>query len=197
MNINSSEQNIENAFSVAKTTYVNLSKLFSALDNVSIENGFVNIIKDQKSFLRWKSDNDPFGWLINSFIKLYQGSDIPKKIEESQSDEIRNNEFIYAIDFNLEESPILKIAKFSFDIAEWTNSPNVSDHWVYYWPLKTDNLTEFDFIEEGKYTKSTPKNKTIADKFRKLNYAKFKNISLINITSENFIENIFDEFKSM
>ena len=191
MNMNSHEQNIENAFSVVKTTYVNLSKLFSAIDSVCIDNGFINIIKDQKSFLRWKSDNDPFGWLINSFIKLYQGNDFPKQIEESQSDEIRKDEFIYALDFNLEQSPILKIAKFSFDISEWTNSPNVSDHWVYYWPLKTDNINDFDFEQEGEYIKSTPKNITVVDKFRKLNYVKFREISLLNVTSENFIEIIY------
>lgn len=197
INMNDTAQNIDNAFLVVRETYSNLNKLFSALDNECIENGYINIIKDQKPFLRWKSDNEPFGWLINSFVKLYQKKDSPKKNEDSQSNEIRKDNYIYALEFNLETSPIIRLAKFSFSADSWTKSPTVSEHWVFYWPLKKTNTNEFEFSSNNNLHKSIPKNDAIMNKFKKLKNVEYKEILLTEITSENFSEIIFKGFNEL
>ncbi|RXP52258.1 hypothetical protein EC396_11425 [Lutibacter sp. HS1-25] len=195
--MNDTAQNIDNAFLVVRETYSNLNKLFSALDNECIENGFINIIKDQKPFLRWKSDNEPFGWLINSFVKLYQKKDSPRKDEDSLSNEIRKDNNIYALEFNLESSPVIRIAKFSFSSNSWTTSPTVSEHWVFYWPLKKLNYNEFEFSNDNDLQKSTPKNETIIKKFKKLKSVEYKEVLLTEITSKNFSEKIFKVFDEL
>jgi hypothetical protein len=195
--MNDTAKNIDNAFLVVRETYTNLNKLFSALDNECIENGFINIIKDQKPFLRWKSDNEPFGWLINSFVKLYQKKDSQRKNEDSLSNEIRRDNNIYALEFNLESSPVIRIAKFSFSTNSWTKSPTVSEHWVFYWPLKKTNSKEFEFSTDNDLQKSIPKNETIIKKFKKLKNVEYKEILLTEITSKNFTEKIFKVFDEL
>ncbi len=196
--MNETTKNIANAFLVVRETYSNLDKLFSAIDSECIKNGYINILKDQRSFLRWKSDNHTYGWLTNSFIKLYQKNDSPKKNEKSESDELRKDNYIYALDFNFDISPIVKIAKFSFSTDSWTKSPTVSQHFVFYWPLKKNNTNEFEFSSYNNINKSIPKNnEAILKKYRKLKNVEFKEISLTDITSENFIEIIFKEFDKL
>lgn len=195
--MNNIAQNINNAFLVVRETYYNLNKLFSALDNECIENGYINIIKNQKPFLRWKSDNEPFGWLINSFVKLYQKKDSPKKNDNSQSNEIRKDNNIYALEFNLETSPIIRLAKFSFSTDSWTKSPTVSEHWVFYWPLKKTNTNDFEFSFDNNLQKSKPKNDATSEKFKKLKYVEYKELLLTEITSQNFSEIIFKGFNEL
>ncbi len=195
--MNDTAKNIDNAFLVVRKTYSNLNKLFSALDNECLENGFINIIKDQKPFLRWKSDNDSFGWLINSFVKLYQKKDSPRRNEDSQSNEIRKDNNIYALELNLESAPVIRIAKFSFSSNSWTKSPTVSEHWVFYWPLNKTNSNEFEFSIDNDLQKSTPKSETTIKKFKNLKSVEYKEILLTEITSKNFSEKIFKVFDEL
>ena len=69
--------NIRNAFDVVRKTYTNVNKLFAAIDLEAKNNNFVNIISGQRPFVRFKSDIDTEGWLINDLIKLYQRMDAP------------------------------------------------------------------------------------------------------------------------
>ncbi|AIQ56197.1 hypothetical protein [Paenibacillus borealis] len=61
--------NISVAVNVLRQTYKNLNLLFSEMDMIAEEMGFVPL---STRFLRWKSDNYEDGWLLNNFIKIYQ-----------------------------------------------------------------------------------------------------------------------------
>src|SRR5436309_1995370 len=64
--------NVKNAFAVVVETYRNLHKFFSELDSVGSEEGFISLTPN---FLRWRTDRDLEGWLIRSFVKLFQQKD--------------------------------------------------------------------------------------------------------------------------
>lgn len=61
-------QNISNIVYVLRETFKNLNLLFSELDQIGEEEGFVSITP---RFSRWRSDSDYEGWLTSNFIKFY------------------------------------------------------------------------------------------------------------------------------
>ena len=64
-----SNENIRNAFKVVYKTYENIDKLIKYCKTICEDNGYVVC---SNKFLRWKSDNNFYGWAINNFILLFQ-----------------------------------------------------------------------------------------------------------------------------
>lgn len=195
--MNSNGENIYTAFKVIENTYTNLAKFFSELDRVGADMGFISITP---RFLRWKSDINPEGWLISSFIKLYQLKSDPFLEDDA---EIRNG-LIYGVEVLLgdEENsdvqakiPQIFISKYEYDYiaGNWKRLPSVSEHWGFYWPLR--NLKD-------KFIQTNVNNVFIVNpisnaknEYWGLEKVTFKKIPLMEVDSTGKIkERIFEQF---
>ena len=180
--------NIRNAFDVVRKTYTNVNKLFAAIDLEAKNNNFVNIISGQRPFVRFKSDIDTEGWLINYFIKLYQRIDAPL---HPVIDEMKLDDSIYGVTLSFELEPKLIIARYNFEIEKWTYCPPVSNDGSCYWPVQINWGDKFEFIRKNDFVKSVPKNEDIKKRHRLIRYAVFNEIDLTKINSDNLIEKVF------
>ncbi|OIJ21705.1 hypothetical protein BKP45_03120 [Anaerobacillus alkalidiazotrophicus] len=121
--------NISIAVDVLRETYKNLHLLFSELDRIGEDEGFVPITP---KFLRWKSDSAHEGWLTSNFIKLYQ---IENEHPSTNITDLKNGPiFGIEVDLGEDEYPVIALIRYHFDYSYWTRLPNVSDHWVFISP---------------------------------------------------------------
>ena len=181
--------NIKNAFDVVRKTYTNVNKLFAAIDIEAKNNGLINIISGQRPFVRYKSDIDTGGWLINYFIKLYQRIDAPA---HSKIEEMKLDDSIYGITISFELEPKLIIARYSFEIEKWNYCPPVSDDESCYWPIQINYGDKYEFIRKNEFVKSIPKNEDIRQRHRLIRYAIFTEFDLVGITSKNLKNQVFE-----
>ncbi|AZB44651.1 hypothetical protein CEF21_21470 [Bacillus sp. FJAT-42376] len=151
--LNEQGQNISAAVEVLLETYKNLEIFFSELDRVGEEEGFVTLTP---RFMRWKSDTDYTGWLIQDFLKLYQLEADP--VSETFPDLRIGNLFGVEVRLN-EKYPVLSLIRYDVDYSHWTRMPAVSDHWVFYGPFKYENF--FDINKVGNRWTSTTREKGI------------------------------------
>ena len=70
----STGENIKNAVHVLYKTYASISKLMEQCRAEAEDNG--DLLMSDK-FLRWKSDSNSDGWLLNSMILVFQRRDDP------------------------------------------------------------------------------------------------------------------------
>ena len=185
-------ENIGNAFEVVVRTYENIFKLLAELDRVGDKEGYSSITP---KFLRWKSDKDYGGWLILSFIKLYQRKEAPTsdKCADLKTD------YIYGVDIKLEDKPEIILSRYHYNVVDWDDIPSVSDHWVFYGPIRYKDEFKFSTMNIGgqELTKSTPKDTNVSNSYRGLKEVIFKKIDLTEIKSSNIKEEIFDELNIM
>lgn len=190
-----SGKNIMTAFNVVFQTYSNLKKMFEELDEIAERNNATNIISHKSGFLRERSEIEPKGWYLRSFIKLYQ-----KKNGESISDSLLINEPIYAMeisfhDSSFDDSPEVVLAKLNYkDDTFQGKDPNISEHWKFYRPLHVNqNFTE---RKVGDITITKPINTDISGKYGNIKEARYKKVKLVDIKPDN-IENIFQELLAL
>lgn len=186
----SSAENIRNAFKVVNKTYENINKMMNYCKTIADE-GDEYIISTPK-FLRWKSDNECEGWLINDFILLFQS-----KEDEELDNEWRDGPiYVLEIDFNYEVTPKVYISKFEYkNIETWSKGCSPSNHWRFYWPIRNEELLNCSEIDD--YIIWTPKkDKEVAvDNYywsikRAVSYVE----ELVDINSDNIKEKIFGRF---
>lgn len=173
-------QNVTHAISVIKETYKNLNLLFSDLDSIGEEKGFLSLTP---RFMRWKSDSHYDGWLTSNFIKLYQLDSDP--VLENFED-LRNGD-IYGIEIELADCdyPTISLLRYKFNLKEWTKLPGMSDHWLIWDPFRIENL--FTIQEnEGVWTSETTEK--AKKKYWGLEKATAVDIPLFSITSTEDIE---------
>lgn len=184
-------KNISNAVQVLKETYQNLNLLFSELDRIGEKEGYTSITP---KFLRWKSDSDFDGWLTSNFIKLYQlekGSPIPHLPN-------MNDGYVFGIEVDLvgeEYYPTISLIKYKFDFSNWTRTPAISDHWVFWDPFRAERFFEIK-NEKGLWTSQTSeKAKT---RYWGLEKAAAIEIPLVSISSpEDISTKVFQKFESL
>jgi hypothetical protein len=147
--IQSNGKSVFQATKIINETYENLSILFSELDRVGEQEGYVTITP---RFMRYKSDTDFNGWMTINFIKLYVKSDIPPtSIEDIR--ELPWFGVMVDLEGNEEEGiPMLSILRYQYDQTFWDRLPTVSDHWAFWAPFVEDG---FDVIREGNEWTST------------------------------------------
>jgi len=75
---------------------------------------------------------------------------------------------------------------------EWSKGCSPADHWRFYWPPVKDEL--MDIIENQDYSIATPKNEKSSKTYWGLKKVITLEINLMEITSENLKEKIFDNF---
>lgn len=184
---------IANAVKVLISTYENLSKFFEELDRIACQEGFESI---SPRFLRYKSDNDPAGWLIKGFIKLYQYAEDPLLGDGSG---LKDGP-IYGVRITLgmnEEVPQINICKYEYaDLTHWGKLPAVSEYWGFSQPLyRKDQMV---YSTKGDYTHCHPKDDQTAERYWSLKELTYKTIELIPIHSEDKIRtSIIGEFKKL
>ncbi|MZP31445.1 hypothetical protein GTO91_17270 [Heliobacterium undosum] len=191
--------NICKAVSVVYQTYENLNRFFGELDNVGAKEGFVPLVP---RFIRWKSDADPGGWAISSFIKPFQ---LAKDPILKNGSEMRNGP-IYVVEALLSDEskkyvgrkpvPQITLGKFTFDFENrpWTTI-SVSDHWFFYYPTRMQD--KFDIEQSGENWISKPKNEKVTHDYWGLKNVVWKSIDLVPVNSREMIKkSVFDELLS-
>jgi hypothetical protein len=154
------------------------------------EAGFVSLTP---KFLRWKSDNESDGWLINDFIKLYQREGDTSPAEESNQD-IGS---IYGVEINFEEEyPKIWLIRYTFDFSLWGRIPAISDHRTFYYPLGESSW--FNVKEQNALRTGTPVDDSVKKRFWGIQKAIGKSIPLVQVTSRESIRTlIFDALLSL
>ncbi|OIJ14286.1 hypothetical protein BKP37_08915 [Anaerobacillus alkalilacustris] len=183
-------KNISTAVDVLRETYKNLHLLFSELDRIGEDEGFVPITP---KFLRWKSDSAHEGWLTSNFIKLYQ---IENEHPLTNITDLKNGPiFGIEVDLGENEYPVIALIRYHFDYSYWTRLPNVSDHWVFWGPFRYDHLFKIEETEDTWTSKSVEKTKL---RYWGFEHAVAHYIPLLSITSSEDIKNkLFQQLKNI
>ncbi len=172
-------ENILNAVRVITKTHENVDKLLNCCKNLSKQDDSNYELLTEK-FLRWKSDNNFYGWMLTSFILLFK-----RKVENEQT--------IYGIEINLDEVE-LNVVKYIYnDAVDFERYISPASHWIYYYPIHNDT-DEFMQIENENYIESKPKD---AENKYGLSRVVFKTFSLVEITADNVNEKVFGTFDKL
>lgn len=187
-----SAENIRNAFKVVNKTYENINKMMNYCKTIADEGN--EYVVSVPKFLRWKSDAEVNGWLINDFILLFQS-----KYDEELENGWRNGSiYVLDIDFDYDDddTPKVYISRFEYkNIASWSNGCSITNHWRFYWPIRSVN--EFDCVDIDDYEIWTPKKRkeSVVDTYywgikRAICYTE----ELTDINADNIQEKIFNRF---
>jgi hypothetical protein len=182
-------ENIKNAFNVVKKTYENVDKLMKYCDSIANNCGYEAVTE---KFLRYKSDSYYGGWLIDSFIKLYQ----------SKNDKIMENEWkdgpIFSMELSFENEPIVYLAKFEYDnISGWskgTISPTA--YWVFSESIDCEGseFKEENLDNKDGYRVSEPESQNIKEKYWGIKRIVYTTVDLLQLDSNNISGKVFGEF---
>lgn len=186
-------ENIYNAFDVIVKTYENINKLMNYCKAIASEKGEFVLITPK--FLRFKSDNNIYGWAIQSFILLFQ----------STKDDPLENDWrdgpVYLMEINLYEpdvynEPMVNIAKYEYEnISSWSEGCSPSNHWIFYQPLHEGHV---DFEQEGNsYFGDVADNEDADKRYWGLRRITGLDMPLTEITNNNAYEKIFGGFRSL
>ena len=204
--------NIVNAVKVIRKTYENINKMMTACQGLADGSQTPYLmVTDAKRFLRYKSDRYLYGWLMSSFILLYQHN----------NNEIHGNK-IFGMDINLEEgwvegkpawgredyegkdSAVVCLAKYEYDDEERLSIPieNISpaDHWKFYDPLYKLNDAMDETEEQPKWgyiIRRTAKPGSELSKYMNIKSVIYTAIPLIDINADNLNEMIFGTFDKL
>lgn len=187
--------NIKNAFKVVKSTYDNISNLFSffrtEIDDYSYER-CPNI-----PFLRWRTDDEknPWGWFFHNLFVLFQ-----KKSDEEMENKWRNGP-LYCVEFCLhsnehDSTPCIFLHRFEYkNILNWSAGCGQGENWRVYWPFRDKSNNDIVIVDESqKIIKATPKTEKYSDKHWGYISDYRMEIDLVDLTSDNIKEKVFDNF---
>ena len=191
-------ENITNAVYVLNKTYQGIEKLMDATDRISAEEGFTSVSPASPRFLRWKSDQNAWGWFISSFIKVYQHQEAPR----CASGTGLRKDSIYGMEISLDSVALPKIilSRTDYPDLEQANKLSSSDHWRFHWPVQEGTKQiKFQISSEefdGKsYKKSVPILPETKKNYWNIEKALFIEESLADIKSDNIKSKVFDGFR--
>lgn len=186
----SSSENIKNAFNVVNKTYENINKMMNYCKTTADEGNEYDVAVSK--FLRFKSDNEFDGWLINDFILLFQSKDNEKLENEWRDGPV----YVLDIDLNYNDTPKVHISKFEYKhIENWSKGCSPANHWRFYWPIR--NINEVDFTKIENYKVCIPKKnrEDVTDNtYWGIKRAVSFTEELTDINAENIKEKIFNRF---
>lgn len=188
-----SNKNIANAIQVLYKTYENVNKLMEYCKNIASDSGYACMTD---KFLRWKSDSDYSGWLVDDFILLFQ----------KESDNLMDNQWhdgaIYVMEICLGDVddqnilPTVYLSKFMYkDVRSWAEGCSVSNHWKFYWPLRSED--KFLIEEKGEYVYSSPKDTKASETYGGITQVIYDCVELTSINVNNVREKIFGTFDKL
>ncbi len=192
-----SGENIRNAVTVLYKTYENVERLMECCKIVAEEK--TSYRSSVPKFLRFKSDNDTTGWLLNDFILLFQNSEDP----DCESGNGLKDAPIYAMEIYLggsdhdkDDYPAIYLSKFEYeDINDWEEGCSPSDHWAFYYPLRKPDY--MNIKEKKDITIATPQSEKASRTYWDLKKVTTKRIDLFEVTPENITEKIFGNFDKL
>ena len=210
--------NIINAMIVLRKTYDGISHLMMACQEIADGKNVPYImLTDAKHFLRYKSDNNVYGWACSSFISLFQ-----------QENKDNHNNIILGMDINLEEHwaegspnwrknklekkpdscsdiPVACLAKYTFgdsNISDLVNNRiSPGNHWMFYRPLYDLD----DYMDENEKSINGGINiihRNIKpgcklEKYYNLISVDYTTVPLVDINADNLKEKIFGTFDKL
>lgn len=184
-------ENIESAFSIVRKTYENVYKLMNSCDSISHDCGY--LVSTDK-FLRYKSDADYNGWLIDRFVKLYQ-QDSDRKLKNGWK-----NGAIFGMELNFENKPTVYLAKYEYDnISSWSEKVSPAAFWVFSdsFYCEDNGFIENALDNNGSYYVSEPGSEDIRNKYWGIKRIVYTSFDLIQLNSDNISEKIFGEFDKL
>ena len=187
-------ENIFAAFDVVAKMYDNVNKLMNYCRTAADENG--EFVLATPKFLRWKSDTEPNGWYIYSFILLFQNT-----ADQKLANKWRNGP-VYVLEINLYNpdvytEPMVNLAKYEYtDIESWAEGCSPANHHVFYHPLYGTFGEWIKFEQDGTNYAGEIIDKE-ANRFWGLRRITGVGIPLTEITRENAYEIIFGGFRSL
>lgn len=190
-------ENIKNAVHVLYKTYENISKLMAQCRAEAETNGY--LLKSDK-FLRWKSDSNSDGWLLNSMILVFQRREDP----DCNSGNNWKNAPVYTMEICLalkddpDYVPELVLSKFEYtNIETWHEGCSPAEHWGFHQPIHPGKKFPFSVTKDGNFSISTPKSSKKAENYWDLNRAISIAYPLMEVTSSNMVELIFGSFDKL
>lgn len=183
-------ENITRALQVLLETYSSIERLLVEMEKEAEKAGFVS---HTARFIRWKSDVDSSGWLVKSFIKLYQSADAP---EANNVSGLKMGD-MYAVDIDLEhEYPQIWIERHRFETSGWTRLPSTSEHWLFAHPFYSDTEL-FDVTESEGLWYSTPSVRA-RKSYWEIRGSVADTIPLVQVVSAETIQSeIFERMRSL
>ena len=194
MNSNNTSKNIANAFSVVMETYDSVQKLISFLLTQAKERE--EYISCSERFLRWKSDQNIYGWAIRSFILVFQSTSDPELDNEWRDGPLYVLEIILQNDDY--EEPVVLLARYDYsDLCKWSSGGLSPGNYTTFWePLHNwggcMDYTGNDIIYDGVLS-----DKTKEDKYWGIQRIRGTTIPLVDITPENACEKVFGGFDKL
>jgi len=191
------DENIRNSILVLYKTYESVSKLMEQCKTIAEENGY---ILSTDKFLRWKSDSYSDGWLLNSFILLFQ------KVSDQECESGNNwrNGPVYAIEIFLgskvepDALPQLLVSKFEYaDMNEWSEGCSPANHWVFYQPVHKEKADLFSASSIKNISVIIPNSEKISENYWGIKKVLTVSFSLTSITSDNLRSCVFDTFNRL
>ena len=183
-------ENIHAAFEIVAETYENVSKLMSYCQEKAGDNE--EFVLSSPKFLRWKSDNDVRGWLMQSFILLFQNS----------KDKLLKNQwrdgpvYVMEINFNPElyNEPMVNIAKFEYDnMSSWSEGVSPAAHDIFYDPLY-GNFIDF---EGDEFSYSGDVSDEYISRYWGLRRIVGIGVPIVEVTRESVKDRLFGGFRSL
>lgn len=193
----STGENIRNSLQVLYRTYENISKMMEQCKSIAEDNGYL-LMTDK--FLRWKSDSNSDGWLLNSFILLFQRSSDPECTSGNhwRNGPVYTMEICLGLKSDLEALPEVLLSKFEYrNIMGWSEGCSPAHHWAFHQPVHPERNKLFIMQQKGDFFASIPVNEKVSDTYWGLSQAIFSTVPLTDIKSSNLHDMIFGTFDKL
>ena len=195
MNLN---ENIANAVVVLQKTYESVNKMLEQCRAISESYGY--ILKSDKT-LRWRSDTNTYGWLLNSLILVFQKNSDP----DCSSGNGWKDGPVYAVQVFLgsaEEPDLpaqLYVSRFDYaDINDgWTDERfSPADQWAFYHPTHKV-YSAFRFTDREGFVESEPVTEKYSQQYWGLKRAVWKTFPLSSVTADTLGDMVFVTFNEL
>lgn len=204
-------ENIANAVVVLQKTYDSVNKMLAQCKAISEKYGYIS---KSKRPLRWKSDPNASGWLLNSLILVFQKTSDP----DCPSGNGGKEGSLYAVQVflggaenpnlpiqaQLTENPDspaqaqLYVSRFDYaNINDWKGeSLSPADHWAFYEPTHKV-YPAFHFTDREGFAESEPVAEKYSKKYRGLKKAVWKTFPLSEVTADTLGDMVFGTFNEL
>lgn len=192
-------KNIANAVVVLQKTYESVNKMLEQCRAISERYGY--ILKSDKT-LRWKSDTNTYGWLLNSLILVFQKNSDP----DCPSGNGWKDGPLYAVQVFLGSAAEpdlpaqLYVSGFNYadSIDSWKDGRlSPADQWGFYHPTHKVYSAIFRFTDRESFAESEPVAEKYNQQYWGLKKAVWKTFPLSEVTANTLGNMVFETFNKL